>query len=159
MSAPLPDQLQGLSTGEATTVAAPCGHALCFAYALLAPTPLIQFRWSVHCTVPFKRYNQWKSVCAGFSWQVHAASLKAMQALVHKLQAASRDALPQEQATCIAGLLPGTVIRYEHAHFLLCTFGSSACVQCCVEYYYSQVAETWTVGHKQRDSNNLVYNG
>lgn len=50
---------------------------------------------------------------AGFSWQVHAASLKAMQVLLQKLQAASSEVLPQQQAGCIAKLLPGTPVLFE----------------------------------------------
>lgn len=44
---------------------------------------------------------------AGFSWQVHSASLKAMQSLLQKLQASSSEAVSQQHTACIAALLPG----------------------------------------------------
>lgn len=49
-----------------------------------------------------------RALAAGFSWQAHAASLKAMQALLQKLLAADGGALTQQHASYAAELIPGS---------------------------------------------------
>lgn len=49
------------------------------------------------------------SLYAGFSWQIHAAALKATQAFINKLQEGSAESanLPEDQAAFVACLVPG----------------------------------------------------
>lgn len=64
-------------------------------------------------------------VAAGFSWQIHAAALRTVQAFIEKLQAASSASLPQNQVVHLTHLVPG---GHEQPFALQC-LSSASCTR------------------------------